>query len=264
MGELLGLLKVVVVQGKRLVIRDFKSSDPYVVVKLGDQVAKTKVINSCLNPVWNEELTFSLTEPVGVLNLEVFDKDRFKADDKMGHAYLNLQPLVSAARLSHALRVSSGEMTLRKVVPDTDNCLSRESSISSINGAVVQSVWLRLCAVESGEIELKVRLGFRPDLSERGVVSTPFCDGSSRFYDQTSSCPSKGKHLSKLAQEVFFGNVLSANLGQAPARFDCLFLAIPSVMLACITNYPVRQFDVVVAGELIELSVLCLANADDI
>ena len=38
MGELLGLLKVVVVQGKRLVIRDFKSSDPYVVVKLGDQV----------------------------------------------------------------------------------------------------------------------------------------------------------------------------------------------------------------------------------
>ncbi|KAK8576076.1 hypothetical protein V6N12_063723 [Hibiscus sabdariffa] len=227
-----------------LVIRDFKSSDPYVVVKLGDQVAKTKVINSCLNPVWNEELTFSLTEPVGVLNLEVFDKDRFKADDKMGHAYLNLQPLVSAARLSHALRVSSGEMTLRKVVPDTDNCLSRESSISSINGAVVQSVWLRLCAVESGEIELKVRL-----------IET---------HDGSSSCPSKGKHLSKLAQEVFFGNVLSANLGQAPARFDCLFLAIPSVMLACITNYPVRQFDVVVAGELIELSVLCLANADDI
>lgn len=76
----------------------------------------------------------------------------------MGHAYLNLQPLVSAARLSHALRVSSGEMTLRKVVPNTDNCLVRESSISLINGEVVQSVWLRLCAVESGEIELKVRL----------------------------------------------------------------------------------------------------------
>ncbi|KAK8494820.1 hypothetical protein V6N11_081458 [Hibiscus sabdariffa] len=128
MGELLGLLKVVVVQGKKLVTRDFifKSSDPYVVVKLGDQ--------------------------------EVFDKDRFKADDKMGHAYLNLQPLVSAARLSHALRVSSGEMALRKVVPDTDNCLVRESCISSINGEVVQSVRLRLCAVESGEIELKVRL----------------------------------------------------------------------------------------------------------
>lgn len=38
MGEQLGLLKVTVVQGKKLVIRDFKSSDPYVVVKLGNQV----------------------------------------------------------------------------------------------------------------------------------------------------------------------------------------------------------------------------------
>ncbi|XP_022716259.1 protein C2-DOMAIN ABA-RELATED 11-like isoform X2 [Durio zibethinus] len=135
MGEMLGLLKVVVVQGKRLVIRDFKSSDPYVVVKLGDQ--------------------------------EVFDKDRFKADDKMGHAYLNLQPLVSAARLRHVVRVSSGEMTLRKVVPDIDNCLVTDSCISCINGEVVQSAWLRLCAVESGEIELKVRL-----------IET--CDGPSR------------------------------------------------------------------------------------
>ncbi|KAL6220267.1 hypothetical protein ACLB2K_008023 [Fragaria x ananassa] len=68
-GDPLGLLKVTVVQGKRLVIRDFKSSDPYVVVKLGNQMAKTKVINSCLNPVWNEELTFNPTEPIGVLNL---------------------------------------------------------------------------------------------------------------------------------------------------------------------------------------------------
>lgn len=39
MEEPAGLvLKVVVVQGKRLVIRDFKSSDPYVVLKLGNQV----------------------------------------------------------------------------------------------------------------------------------------------------------------------------------------------------------------------------------
>ncbi|KAL3024556.1 hypothetical protein AAZX31_04G129700 [Glycine max] len=66
MGEQLGLLKVIVVQGKRLVIRDFKTSDPYVVLKLGNQ---TKVINSCLNPIWNEELNFTLTKPLGVSNL---------------------------------------------------------------------------------------------------------------------------------------------------------------------------------------------------
>ncbi|KAH7545392.1 hypothetical protein FEM48_Zijuj01G0088700 [Ziziphus jujuba var. spinosa] len=158
MGESLGLLKIVVVQGRRLVIRDFKSSDPYVVVKLGSQTAKTRVINSCLDPVWNEELSFSLMEPVGVLNLEVFDKDLLKTDDKMGHAHLSLQPIVSAARLRQILRVSSGETVLRKVIPDTDNCLVRESSITCVDGEVEQSVWLRLCGVESGEIELKIKL----------------------------------------------------------------------------------------------------------
>ncbi|XP_010530076.1 PREDICTED: protein C2-DOMAIN ABA-RELATED 11-like [Tarenaya hassleriana] len=157
MAEPLGLLRVTVVQGKKLAIRDFKTSDPYVIVKLGSQSAKTKVINNCLNPVWNEELSFTLTDPAAVLTLEVFDRDRFKADDKMGHAHLSLQPLVSVARLKHIIRVSSGETMLRKVLPDSDNCVSRESTISCISGEVVQSVWLRLCAVESGEIELKIK-----------------------------------------------------------------------------------------------------------
>ena len=88
----------------------------------------------------------------------MFDKDRFKADDKMGHAHLNIQPLVSAARLKQALKVSAGETTLRKVIPDNDNCLVRESCINCINGDVGQDVWLRLCGVESGEIELKLKL----------------------------------------------------------------------------------------------------------
>lgn len=76
----------------------------------------------------------------------------------MGHAHLSLQPIVSAARLRQILRVSSGETVLRKVVPDTDNCLVRESSITCVDGEVLQSVWLRLCGVESGEIELKIKL----------------------------------------------------------------------------------------------------------
>ncbi|CAJ1957123.1 unnamed protein product [Sphenostylis stenocarpa] len=38
MTEQLGVLKIIVVQGKRLVIWDFKTSDPYVVLKLGNQV----------------------------------------------------------------------------------------------------------------------------------------------------------------------------------------------------------------------------------
>ncbi|XP_060186579.1 protein C2-DOMAIN ABA-RELATED 11-like [Lycium barbarum] len=159
MGDKSGLLKVTVVQGRRLVIRDFKSSDPYVVLKLGNQTSRTKVKNSCLNPVWNEEFDFSISDPVEVLNLQVFDKDRFKADDKMGNAHLSLQPLVASARLRKILGVTATEgTTLRKVIPDSDNCLSADSSIVWVNGEVVQDVWLRLCDVDSGDIELKIKL----------------------------------------------------------------------------------------------------------
>lgn len=151
------MVKVVVVRGRQLVIRDFRTSDPYVVLHVANQTAKTKVINSCLNPVWNEELTFSITEPIEELKLEVFDKDRFKADDKMGNAHVSLQPIATAARLKQVVKVSRGETRMRTVVPDSDNCLVRDSYITCIDGEVVQDVWLRLFGVESGEIELKLK-----------------------------------------------------------------------------------------------------------
>ncbi|KAI3905348.1 hypothetical protein MKX01_040039 [Papaver californicum] len=158
MGEKVGVLKVTVVQGKQLVIRDFRTSDPYVVLKLGNQVVKTKVINSCLNPVWNEELTLNVTQSAGVLNIEVFDKDRFKSDDKMGRAHLNLQQIASAARLKQVIKARPGESTrIRTILPDSDNCLVRESYVSCVDGEIMQDVWLRLCGAESGELELKLK-----------------------------------------------------------------------------------------------------------
>ncbi|XP_022142575.1 protein C2-DOMAIN ABA-RELATED 11-like [Momordica charantia] len=156
MAEPTGRLKVVIIQGKSLVIRDFRSSDPYVVVKLGKQKAKTKVIRSCLNPVWNEELSFTLgSDAPGFINFEVFDKDLFKPDDKMGRAYINLQHVQFATRLSKILQMSAGE--LRKVVPGADDCFAKECTIRCIDGEVVQDVWLRLCGVKSGEIQVRLK-----------------------------------------------------------------------------------------------------------
>ncbi|ONK82063.1 uncharacterized protein A4U43_C01F35740 [Asparagus officinalis] len=157
MGETIGVLKVTIVHGKRLVIRDFTSSDPYVVVKVENQTAKTKVINSCLNPVWNEELTFSIKDPLSELKLEVFDKDRFKSDDEMGHAYLSLQPIISSSKLKRALQLTSGETKLRKVAPEVDNCLLDDSFVTYLDGEIVQDVRLRLCDVESGELFVKLK-----------------------------------------------------------------------------------------------------------
>lgn len=83
----------------------------------------------------------------------------------MGNAYLNLQPITSSTRMKHVVHTSAGEIPLRKVVPDSDNCLARESSIICVNGEVVQNVWLRLCEVESGEIELKIKIVDAPVVS---------------------------------------------------------------------------------------------------
>ncbi|KAL5974365.1 Protein C2-DOMAIN ABA-RELATED 11 [Asimina triloba] len=152
-----GMLKVTVVQGRKLAVRDFTSSDPYVILKLGNQTAKTKVINCSLNPLWNEEFTFNITDHLGVLNLEVFDKDRFKSDDKMGHAYVNLQAIETSSRLRHVLQASAGETRLRKMVPSDENCLMRESFVRCVDGEIVQDVWLKLLDVESGDLELKIR-----------------------------------------------------------------------------------------------------------
>ncbi|XP_022925329.1 protein C2-DOMAIN ABA-RELATED 11-like [Cucurbita moschata] len=155
--ETSGRLKVIIIQGRDLVIRDFKTSDPYVVVKLGKQKARTKVISSNLNPVWNEELNFTMdTKHSAVLKFEMFDKDLFKRDDKMGRATFNLQPMQSASRLSKILGISGGETTLRKVVPGMDDCFQEEYSIRCVDGEVVQDVWLRLTGVESGEIQVRI------------------------------------------------------------------------------------------------------------
>ena len=57
---------------------------------------------------------------------------------------------------------------LRKVTPDIDNCLARDSSISCMEGGgVTQSVWLKLRDVESGEIELKIKFLDQPGRPSR-------------------------------------------------------------------------------------------------
>eukprot|EP00252_Welwitschia_mirabilis_P021007 TRINITY_DN5270_c0_g1_i2.p1 TRINITY_DN5270_c0_g1~~TRINITY_DN5270_c0_g1_i2.p1 ORF type:complete len:171 (-),score=33.95 TRINITY_DN5270_c0_g1_i2:442-954(-) len=156
MEEISGLLKVRVIRGSKLAVRDFRSSDPYVVLKLGSQVAKTRVINSNLNPVWDEELTLTITDSSPrVLKLEVFDKDTFSSDDKMGDAEVDLQPLSACVRMQKVLKNSPSETPVRKVVPG-ENCLAKESCIRFVDGCMIQDVCLRLRNVESGELELQL------------------------------------------------------------------------------------------------------------
>lgn len=104
MVEFIGLIKVNVVRGTNLAVRDVVTSDPYVIISLGSQVnaisssknshpekglmiyldhaikivilnyfwlqsVKTRVIKNNLNPVWNEKLMLSIPENVPPLKV---------------------------------------------------------------------------------------------------------------------------------------------------------------------------------------------------
>lgn len=69
MDNLLGLLRIRVKRGVNLAVRDVRSSDPYVVIKMGKQKLKTRVMKKNVNPEWNEDLTLSVSDPNAPIKL---------------------------------------------------------------------------------------------------------------------------------------------------------------------------------------------------
>ncbi|RWW27986.1 hypothetical protein BHE74_00044137, partial [Ensete ventricosum] len=121
-GHMVGLLKVRVLRGVNLAVRDLWSSDPYVILKMGKQ--------------------------------EVYDKDTFSLDDRMGSAEFDIHPFVEAVKMN-LVGLPNGTI-IRKVVPCRRNCLAEESHVYWSDGEVVQDLFLRLRNVECGEVELQL------------------------------------------------------------------------------------------------------------
>ncbi|XP_042450849.1 probable ADP-ribosylation factor GTPase-activating protein AGD11 isoform X1 [Zingiber officinale] len=155
MVEFVGLIKVDVIRGTNLAIRDVVTSDPYVILSLGHQSMKTRVIKSNLNPVWNEKLMLSIPDPIPPLKLQVYDKDTFSTDDRMGEAEIDIQPLVAAAKAYENSNISES-MQLGKWLASEDNTLVKDSIISLVDGIVKQELTLRLQNVERGELEIEL------------------------------------------------------------------------------------------------------------
>lgn len=141
-------------RGVNLAIRDLRSSDPYVVIRMGKQKLKTRVVRKSVNPEWNDELTLSIEDPAVLVKLDVFDKDTF-FDDHMGNAELDIGPLVEVVKM-RLLGVPDNSV-VKKLVPNRQNCLAEESAIYVSEGTVKQDVVLRLRNVECGEIELQLQ-----------------------------------------------------------------------------------------------------------
>ncbi|KAH8491891.1 hypothetical protein H0E87_021477 [Populus deltoides] len=142
MESILGLLRIRVKRGINLAVRDVRSSDPYVVIRMGNQKLKTRVIKKDVNPHWNEDLTLSVTDPNLPVKLIVYDHDLFTKDDKMGEAEFDIRPFIETLKMNLA-GVSSGTVITR-IQPSRQNCLSEDSCIIYSDGKVVQDLYLRL------------------------------------------------------------------------------------------------------------------------
>ena len=93
MVEYIGIVTVQLLEGKNLIVKDLKSSDPYCVLTIGLQSQKSKTKYKTLNPSYQETFDFSWNG-VDQLTVEVFDKDELTKDDHMGKVEVGLDPLL--------------------------------------------------------------------------------------------------------------------------------------------------------------------------
>ncbi|KAI0526768.1 hypothetical protein KFK09_002359 [Dendrobium nobile] len=157
MVEFVGLIKVNIIRGTNLAIRDVLTSDPYVIVTLGHQTMKTRVVRRNLNPVWHESLMLSIPDPIPPLRLQVFDKDTFSTDDEMGEAEIDIQPLVEAAKVYEKSFLNAEPIQVGKWLATDYKTLVNDSIFSLVDGKVKQEITLQLQNVESGHLEMELQ-----------------------------------------------------------------------------------------------------------
>ena len=75
-------------------------SDPFIIVRVGNskqEKYKTKVVYRTLNPVWNEQVTFSMPQKHERVSIEVWDKDPF-TQEKMGVVRFTQEELINLGK----------------------------------------------------------------------------------------------------------------------------------------------------------------------
>lgn len=85
----------------------------------------------------------------------VYDKDKFKTDDFMGEAEIDIQPLVAAAKAYEDSTINES-IQLGKWIASKDNTLVKDGIIYLTDGKVKQEISLRLQNVERGVLEIEL------------------------------------------------------------------------------------------------------------
>ena len=122
--EPLGVLRVALEQGRNLIASDFQllgamTSDPYVVIDLGQETWRSPTIKCSLNPTWTTDNVkdFVIYELGQIPQIRIFDHDTYSADDFIGgHTTTPVETLMTGA--SHELFMTrmggpAGSLTIR-------------------------------------------------------------------------------------------------------------------------------------------------------
>lgn len=92
MVEFIGIINVLLIEGRDLIVKDLVSSDPYCVLSIGLQTRKSTIKKRSLNPQYNEHFSFSW-DGRDNLKIEIFDHDDLSKDDHMGLVEIDLEYL---------------------------------------------------------------------------------------------------------------------------------------------------------------------------
>jgi len=97
--KLIGKIQVTVVEARGLPKSDHMShkSDPYCVLFLERQKEKTRTVKKTLNPKWQADFEFYVSEPNACLEVSVFDWNRIFADELLGKASVQVSTLKDGA-----------------------------------------------------------------------------------------------------------------------------------------------------------------------
>ncbi|KAF3348179.1 hypothetical protein VD0002_g1847 [Verticillium dahliae] len=148
-------LKVVILRARNLAAKDRNgTSDPYLVLTLGEAKVVTHEIPKTLNPEWNVVEEMPVTSPESlILDVICWDKDRF-GKDYMGEFDVPLEELFTATKTEqepkwYSLRskrpgkktsVVSGEVFLQFTLFDRTNTAASREQIFEKLSAIVQQV----------------------------------------------------------------------------------------------------------------------------
>lgn len=87
---------------------------------------------------------------------DVFDYDAFSADDPMGDATVDINPLILAGQMHEGMFEEFGSEQIGRWLATDDNDLVQDSNIEVIDGLIKQDVVLKLKNVDRGQIEVSL------------------------------------------------------------------------------------------------------------